>query len=199
MIRFGWLAGVCSFFGLVLTLWALAVRVVLRMGLLLPEAPRTVLLALPEELDTVLRSWKRVSHRQCLHPVDANGLAQQLFHLQQPVLVALSQGVCQDPALRPLLASLEMHDPRQVRVLSVLSLFEQQQERLPPVLLADTVFGFDDLPWVSPFSVQAQLKLALFVAAALLLISAPFVLLAALLIWIETVVQCFMPSSAVAG
>ena len=32
-----------------LTLWALAVRVVLRMGLLLPEAPRTVLLALPEE------------------------------------------------------------------------------------------------------------------------------------------------------
>ena len=170
-----------------LTLWALAVRVVLRMGLLLPEAPRTVLLALPEELDTVLRSWKRVSHRQCLHPVDANGLAQQLFHLQQPVLVALSQGVCQDPALRPLLASLEMHDPRQVRVLSVLSLFEQQQERLPPVLLADTVFGFDDLPWVSPFSVQAQLKRMadLFVAAALLLISAPFVLLAALLIWIE--------------
>ena len=64
------------------------------MGLLLPEAPRTVLLALPEELNTVLRSWKRVSHRRCLHPVDANGLAQQLFHLQQPVLVALSQGVC---------------------------------------------------------------------------------------------------------
>ena len=45
-----------------------------------------------------------------------------------------------------------------MRVISVLSLFEQQQERLPPVLMADTVLAFDDLPWAAAFSVQAQLK-----------------------------------------
>ena len=39
-----------------LTLWALAVRVGLRRGLLLPESPRLLLLAHPHELDSVLRS-----------------------------------------------------------------------------------------------------------------------------------------------
>ena len=43
------------------------------------------------------------------------------------------------------------------------------------------------MPWAAPFSVQAQLKrLAdLFVAAALLLLTAPFIGFAALLIWLE--------------
>ena len=48
-----------------------------------------------------------------------------------------------------MVASLEMRDPRQLRVISVLSLFEQQQERLPPALMADTVLTFDDLPWAA--------------------------------------------------
>ena len=93
----------------------------------------------------------------------------------------------QDKKLRPLLASLEMCDPRHVRALSVLSLFEQQQERLPPVLMADTVLSYDDLPWAATFSVQAQLKRMadLLLAAFLLLITAPFMLLAALLIWLQ--------------
>lgn len=170
-----------------LTLWALAVRVGLRRGLLLPEAPRMLLLAQPQELDTVLGAWRRVPQRQRLRPVEAQALAQQLDQAEEPILVALSQAVRQDPALRPLRASLEMRDPRQVRALSVLSLFEQQQERLPPVLMADTVLAYDDLPWAATFSVQAQLKRMadLLVAAVLLLLSAPFVLLAALLIWLE--------------
>ena len=170
-----------------LTLWALAVRVGLRRGLLLPEAPRMLLLAQPQELDTVLGAWRRVPQRQRLRPVEAQALAQQLDQAEEPILVALSQAVRQDPALRPLRASLEMRDPRQVRALSVLSLFEQQQERLPPVLMADTVLAYDDLPWAATFSVQAQLKRMadLLVAAMLLLLSAPFVLLAALLIWLE--------------
>lgn len=170
-----------------LTFWALAVRVGLRRGLLLPEAPRMLLLAHPQELDTVLRAWRRVPQRQSLRRVDPKALAQQLDHAEEPILVALSQAVRQDPALGPLLANLEMRDPRQVRALSVLSLFEQQQERLPPVLMANTVLAYDDLPWAATFSVQAQLKRMadLLVAAMLLLLSAPFVLLAALLIWLE--------------
>ncbi|CAK22531.1 sugar transferase [Synechococcus sp. CS-197] len=170
-----------------LTLWALAVRVGLRRGLLLPEAPRMLLLAQPQELDTVLGAWRRVPQRQRLRPVEAKTLAQQLDQTEEPILVALSQAVRQDPELRSLRASLEMRDPRQVRALSVLSLFEQQQERLPPVLMADTVLAYDDLPWAATFSVQAQLKRMadLLVAAVLLLLTAPFVLLAALLIWLE--------------
>ena len=66
-------------------------------------------------------------------------------------------------------------------------MFEKHQERLPPALLADSGLLYDELPWAAPFSVQAQLKrLAdLLVAGALLLLTAPFVALAALLIWLE--------------
>ena len=64
-----------------------------------------------------------------------------------------------------------MRDPRHVRALSVLSLFEQQQERLPPVLVDDTVLSYDDLPWAATFSVQVQLKrLADLMVSALLLL-----------------------------
>ena len=170
-----------------LTLWSLAVRICLRRGLLLPEAPRILLLAHPRELDTVLSAWRRTPQRQRLRPVDVMALSQQLDLAKEPILLAISQAVRHDPELRPLLDSMEMRDPRQVRVLSVLSLFEQQQDRLPPVLMGDTVLTYDDLPWAEPFSVQAQLKRAadLLLAAVLLILTAPFVLLAALLIWLE--------------
>ena len=100
--------------------------------------------------------------------------------------MALSQGVRQDPALEPLLAALEMRDPRQVRVMSVLSLFEQEQERLPPFLMADTVLAYDDLPWAATFSMQAQLKrMADLAAVVLLLITSPLIVVAAVLIWLD--------------
>ena len=170
-----------------LSIWALAVRVGLRQGLLLPEAPKILLLAQPHEIETALMAWKRVPQRQRLHPVTAIALAQELNQADEPIVVALSHAVLQDPELQPLLASLEMRDSRQLHVLSLLRLFEQHQERLPPVLIADTVIAYDDLPWAATFSVQAQLKRMadLLVAVLLLLLTAPFVLLAALLIWLE--------------
>ena len=170
-----------------LSLWVLAVRVGLRRGLLLPDAPQILLLVQPWELDMVLADWRRLPQRQRLRPVVSTALAQQLDQAGEPILLALSQAVRSDTALRPLLASLEMRDPRQLRVISVLSLFEQQQERLPPALMADTVLAYDDLPWAATLSVQAQLKRMadLLVAALLLLLTAPFVLLAMLLIWLE--------------
>ena len=92
-----------------------------------------------------------------------------------------------DSSQRSLLESLEMRDPRVVRSVSVLSLFEQQQERLPPVLMADVSFTYDDLPWASTFSVQAQFKRMadLMVSALLLLLTAPLMAVGALLIWLE--------------
>jgi len=170
-----------------LTIWALVVRIGLRKGLLLPDTPRILLFVQSQHLDTVLRAWNRVPQRHSLFPVHAMSLAYQLDQAEEPFLVAISEAVRQDPAHRLLIARLEMCDPRQVCVLPVLSLFEQQQERLPPVLMTDTVLTYDDLPWAASFSVQAQLKRMadVLLAALLLLLTAPFVLLSAVMIWLE--------------
>ena len=172
---------------LALTGWALLVRLALRRGLLLSQGPRLFLLAQRNEIHTVLTAWRRVPNRQRLLPVDALRLQRRLDQPEQPLLVALSAEVRRDPNRRPLLQKLEMCDPRVVRSVSVLSLFEQQQERLPPVLMGDVDFTYDDLPWAATFSVQAQLKRMadLVVASLLLLFTSPFIAVAAMLIWLE--------------
>ena len=172
---------------LALTGWALLVRLALRRGLLLPDSPRLLLLAHQNEIHTVLTAWQRIPHRQRLSPVDALRLRGRLEQPEQPLLVAVSSEIHRDSSKRSLLESLEMSDPRVVRSVSLLSLFEQQQERLPPVLMGDVSFTYDDLPWASTFSVQVQLKRMadLMVSAFLLLITAPLIALAALLIWLE--------------
>ena len=170
-----------------LTGWALLVRLALRRGLLLSDAPRLMLLAQQNDVHSVLTAWRRVPHRQRLFPVDAQRLQRRLDQSDQPLLVAVTEAVRRDPMQYVLLESLDMRDPRLVRCVSALSLFEQQQERLPPALMGDTPFTYDDLPWAATFSVQAQLKRMadLLVAALLLLITAPFMTVAALLIWLE--------------
>ena len=170
-----------------LTGWALLVRLALRRGLLLSDAPRLMLLAKQNDVHSVLTAWRRVPHRQRLLPVDAQRLQRRLDQSDQPLLVAVTDEVRRDPMQHVLLESLDMRDPRLVRCVSVLSLFEQQQERLPPALMSDIPFTYDDLPWAATFSVQAQLKRMadLLVAALLLLITAPFMAVAALLIWLE--------------
>ena len=170
-----------------LTGWALLVRLALRRGLLLPESPRLLLLAQQNETLAVLKAWQRVPHRQRLSPVDVLRLRGRLEQAEQPLLVAVSSEMRRDSSQRSFLEGLEMRDPRVVRSVSVLSLFEQQQERLPPLLMGDISFTYDDLPWASTFSVQAQLKRMadLMLSAFLLLLTAPLIALAALLIWLE--------------
>ena len=170
-----------------LTGWALLVRLALRRGLLVSDAPRLFLLAQPNEIPPILTAWQRVPHRQRLYPVDSQRLQRRLDQPEQPLLVAVSSDFCRDPSKRFLLESLEMRDPRFVRSVSVLSLFEQQQQRLPPVLMGDVSFTYDDLPWAATFSFQAQLKRMadLVVAVALLLFTSPLIGVAALFIWLE--------------
>ena len=172
---------------LALTGWALLVRLALRRGLLLSQRPRLLLLAHQNVVQTVLTAWSRVSHRQRLCSVDALRLQRLLDKQEQPLVVAVSAEMFRDPGQRLLLESLEIGDPRLVRSLSVLRLFEEQQERLPPILMGDISFTYDDLPWAANFSIQAQLKrLAdLLVATTLLFATAPFIAVAALLIWLE--------------
>ena len=171
-----------------LTAWSLFIRIALRGGLLFPDAPRLLLLASDREVPGILQAWGRVAHRQSLEPILPRALEQLLEEGASPLLVALSPSLRRDPSLLGLFECLEMQDPRLVQTISVISLFEKHQERLPPFLLADSGWSLDELPWAAPFSVQAQLKrLAdLFVAVVLLLLAVPFLGLAALLIWLRT-------------
>ena len=43
-------------------------------------------------------AWRRVPHRQCLHPVEATQLVHMLDQTEEPILVALSQGCYKPPA-----------------------------------------------------------------------------------------------------
>ena len=178
-VQLVWISGV--------TAWALLVRVGLRRGVFSQESQRLLLLAQPDEVDPIMRAWKRVSGRQNLRLIQPDALLERIQHSHGPLLVAITPASRQSPEVGPLMHRLESRDPRQLRLLSLIRLFEQEQERVPPALLPDDALAYDDLPWAFTFSVQAQLKrLAdVLVSASLLLITAPFVVLAALLIWLE--------------
>ena len=170
-----------------LVAWSLLLRIGLRRGLLLPDAPRLLLLSTGKEMWAMLKAWARGAPRQRLEPISPLALQQLLNEGSAPLLVALSPRCSCDPSLSGLIERLEMQDPRLVQTISVVSLFEQSQERLPPALLADSVVSYDELPSAAPFSMQVQLKrLAdMFVAASLLMLTAPLVGLGGLLIWLE--------------
>ena len=170
-----------------LTAWSLLMRIALRRGLLLPDVPRLLLLASDDEMSGIMQAWVRVASRQRLEPFTHEAMEQYLKDGDTPLLAALSPACRQDLNLFSLIQRLELQDPRLVQTISVIKLFEKQQERLPPGLLLDSGLSYDEIPWTKPFSVQAQLKrLAdLFVAFVLLLLTAPFVCFAALLIWLE--------------
>ena len=178
-VQFLWMTGLFA--------WAVLVRLGLRRGLLLPDVPALLLLAGQQEVEAVLTAWRRVPQRQLLIPTTVSELEQRLLQAEQPLLVALSPNLLHDQRFNPLLESLEMRDPSEVRVLSLMSLFDQQQERLPTVLMGDVYLAYDDLPWAATLSVQAQLKRMadLVLAALLLVVTSPFVLISALFIWIE--------------
>ena len=129
-----------------LSLWALALRLALRRGLLLSDSPKILLLAEPQELQIILSAWHRVHQRQSLRPVSPTEILKQPDHVEDSFLLAITPDTRNNPSLQNILVSLEKRDPRQVRALSLLSLFAQQQERLPPILLDDMSLTYDDLP-----------------------------------------------------
>ena len=169
------------------TAWSLLMRIALRRGLFMRDPPRLLLLSHADEIPSILHAWSRVSLPQSLEPVSPRDLENLLNDGAESLLVILSASRLDDPSLSGLIERLELQDLRFVRTISLVKLFEQQQERLPPVLLPESGLSYDEMPWAAPFSVQAQLKrLAdLLIAALLLLLTAPFVCLAAILIWLE--------------
>ena len=170
-----------------LLVWSLLVRLGLRREVLTPDRPRLLVFAEEDELSQLQTAWRRVPQRDQLHSVTSDQLSSALDRRQGPLLVTVSARKRANRALVPLFERLETEDPQQVRVFSSLTLFDQQQERLPPFLIPESRLSYDDLPWASPFSIQVQLKRVadLVVAGSLLVVMAPFIAMAALLIWLE--------------
>ena len=178
-VQMVWISGV--------TAWVFLVRIGLRRGVFSKELPRLLLLAQPDEVDPIMHAWKRVPGRQSLKLIQPDALLQRMQHSDEPLLVAITPAVRQTTEFSPLLQHLEICDPRQLRLLSLIRLFEQEQERFPPLFTSEELLAYDDLPWVETFSVQAQLKRLsdVLLSASLLLVAAPFFGLVALLIWLE--------------
>ena len=178
-VQFTWL--------FLLSIWAFGVRYGLRRGLLVPDRPRLLLLAPDQTSKAILNAWRRVPQRDRLEHVKPSTLQRLLDSSAGSLLVAVAPQMHRHQEQAPLLDQLERSDPALVRSMSLINLFEQHQERLPPALLPDDALTYDDLPWAGTFSVQAQLKRIadLMVAALLLVFTSPFIGLAALLIWLE--------------
>ena len=157
-------------------------RGLLRRGVLLPPEPQVALVGPVHELHPVLEAWRRIPVRRplrCLTP-------EQALELSPPVVLALAPSLEQSPQQLLLLEQLEERDPRDTSLTTPLRLLERQQERLPPALLPEPWLNYQELPWNRVFSSSVSLGVAdLLVAAVLLTLTSPFLLLAALLIWLE--------------
>ena len=170
-----------------LTIWTRLVRISLRHGLVLPDPPQLLLVADNFEAVEIQRAWQRVPHRQYLQQVDIKQLKLLLEHSSENCLLTIGSRWMERNRQQPLLQDIKVFDPRRVQVLPPVGLFERQQERLPPLLLAEGWMAYDEMPWATPFSLQTQLKRAadLLIAASLLLITSPLLLLASVLIWFD--------------
>ena len=166
-----------------LMVWSLLMRGLLRRGVLLPPEALVALVGPADELQPVLEAWRRTPVRQPLRCLSL----QQALDLPPPVVLALAPSLDQNPQQRALLERLEQRDPRDTSLTTPINLLERQLERLPPGLLPEPWLNYQELPWNRVFSLERQLKRVadLLVAAGLLTLTSPLLLLAALLIWLE--------------
>ena len=168
-----------------LMLWSLLMRGLLRRGVLLPPEAQVALVGPPGELAPVLAAWRRTP-TPVRQPLRCLSL-EQAFELAPPVVLALAPSLEQNLQQRRLLEQLEERDPRDTSLTTPLNLLERQLERLPPALVPEPWLNYQELPWNRVFSLERQLKRVadLLVAAGLLTLTSPLLLMAALLIWLE--------------
>ena len=111
----------------ILTTWSLLMRIALRGGFLLRDARRLILLASDDEAVDILNSWSRVASRHRLELLSTYDLEKLLYECPSPLLIALTPSRPRDPSFSRLIELLETQDPRLVRTISVVRLFESQQ------------------------------------------------------------------------
>ena len=166
-----------------LMLWSVMWRVLLRRGVLIPPLPRMFLVGSPTDMQTVLAAWKRTTSRQSLRCISLENAVQ----LEPPVVLAMLPPNEQNPDHWTLMEQLLARDPRETSLVTPLQLLERQFERLPPRLVPDPWIDYQDLPWNRLFSLERQLKRVadLLVSVVLLALTAPLLILAMFLIWLE--------------
>ena len=166
-----------------LMLWSLVWRVLLRRGVLIPPLPPMFLVGSPAEMQIVLAAWKRTPPRQSLRCISLEDAVQ----IEPPVVLAVLPPNNKNQDQRPLLEELMERDPRETSLTTPLQLLERQLERLPPALVPDPWIDYQDLPWNRLFSLERQLKRVadLLVSVLLLALTAPLLLSAMFLIWLE--------------
>ena len=162
-----------------LVVWSLSVRIGLRTGLVLPDAPQLLLLADESEAEIILRAWQRVPQRQVLQRIDPEELSTRLQSVNDNCLLTVGSLWFEQSHQQFSFYEMAGVDPRRVQLLAPVGLFERQQERLPPVLLAEGWMPYDEMPWASPFSFQTQVKRSadVLVAVGLLLFSSDMLVL----------------------
>ncbi len=165
------------------SIWSLMVRVGLRRGALQSEEPKLVLVAPEDEALQALQAWKLTPTRIMPSWMSSEEAAVQ----KSPLLLAISPSVRSHPQYRLLLETLEQRDPRECNITTPLALAERQLERLPPTMLPEPWLSYSEIPWNGLFSPQRQLKRVADVVLSLLLlaVTAPVVIIAAILIWLE--------------
>lgn len=177
-----------------LSLWALAVRLALRLLVRRRPEQRWQLMADPEEARQIQREWQRTPFVKPLGLVPKAGLgaaegswrrrSRWLWAMVPPGGVVLGSDLQLAPDQERRLQAL---GEAGLPVAGVVELAESQLERLPPSLLPEAWLAMDEIPWANTFSVQRQLKRVADVALSLLLlvVTAPLLLLIGLLIWLE--------------
>lgn len=170
------------------TLFALLIRLQLRLiNRTYPQA-RWRLMAHPDHKLDVIREWQRnpfVRPPQLISPKWLERPSpDESFPQPRPMALALAHGLDLDVDQRDLISQLRS---RGVLVTSLEELAERQLERLPPTLLPKNWLTITEVPWINEFSLQRKVKRIgdLFIASLLLLLSLPIILLASLAIWIE--------------
>jgi len=178
-VQFTWIIGI--------TIWSFCTRLALHQGLFLPMPPRLLLLSRESETATVQKAWQQVHHRVPLMNVCTDQISNLCLQEEEPVVIAFTPSFQSDEKLISIINVFEHTDPRKVRFIPLMILFEEQQARFPPILMPEGVMTYGALPWLEPLSVQTQLKRSadVLLAMSLLLITLPIIILAAILIWIE--------------
>ena len=166
-----------------LMLWSVLWRVLLRRGVLSPLPPQMFLVGSPMDMQIVMAAWKRTPPRQSLRCLSL----EKALEIEPPVVLAVFPSNDQNPRQQYLMQQLLARDPRETSLLTPLQLLEKMLERLPPALVPDPWIDYKDLPWNRVFSFERQLKRVadIFVSAALLVLTAPVLLIAMFLIWME--------------
>ncbi len=165
------------------TIWSLIVRVGLRRGALQSEDPKFVLVSPEDEARQALQAWRLTPTRIMPRWLSSEKAAT----LSSPLVLAVSPSVRQNPEYRRLFEELEQRDPRECNLTTPLALAERQLERIPPTMLPEPWLSYSEIPWNALFSLQRQLKRVSDVVLGVLLlaVTAPLMIIAAILIWLE--------------